>query len=350
MKKNKSKTDRGNYYAIDLYSGCGGLTEGMRQAGFNVALAIENDEFAADCYESNHPETVLLKGDIRKIRISKIHNFLEGKPIHLLAGCPPCQGFSSVRRLNRKKSIRDDRNSLLLEFLRFIKSLKPLTVMMENVPGLIEYYRFKEMIKTLKKLKYFVDFDTINIEHYGVPQRRKRLVLIASRLAPIRIAQPINIRRTVRDAIGKLKSITITGDSLHKIVARHTPRIQNLINMIPVNGGCRTDLPKKYQLACHKKPNVGFKDIYGRLKWDSYSSTITGGCLNPSKGRFLHPEENRVITPREAALLQTFPKNYKFPLSISKAELALMIGNALPPEFSRVQTAHILEHIKSFNG
>ena len=147
-----------------------------------------------------------------------------------------------------------------------------------------------------------------------------------------------------------MKSPDATRNPLHRIVARHTSRIQNLINMIPPDGGSRTDLPKKYQLACHKKPNVGFKDIYGRLKWNSYSSTITGGCLNPSKGRFLHPEENRVITPREAALLQTFPKNYKFPLSFSKAELALMIGNALPPEFSRIQTAHILDHIKSFNG
>ena len=195
----------------------------------------------------------------------------------------------------------------------------------------------------------YLEFSKL-FEKYGVPQRRKRLVLVGSLLSQIKVAPSPNIKKTVRDAIGNLKSSDTTHDPLHRIVARHTPRIQNLINMIPTNGGSRTNLPKKYQLACHKKPNVGFKDIYGRLKWDSYSSTITGGCLNPSKGRFLHPEENRVITPREAALLQTFPKNYKFPLSISKAELALMIGNALPPEFSRIQTAHILDHIKSFNG
>ena len=338
------------YFAINLFSGCGGLSEGMRQAGFSVVAAIEKDNIAAKCYKENHPQTLLLNKDIRKVRISTIKKLFGSRPIHLLAGCPPCQGFSSVRRLNRKKAVRDERNGLILEYLRLIRRLKPLTVMMENVPGLRNYYLFKKMLIELKKMGYFLYYDVVNVEKYGVPQRRKRLVLVGSLLSQIKVAPSPNIKKTVRDAIGNLKSSDTTHDPLHRIVARHTPRIQNLINMIPTNGGSRTNLPKKYQLACHKKPNVGFKDIYGRLKWDSYSSTITGGCLNPSKGRFLHPEENRVITPREAALLQTFPKNYKFPLSISKAELALMIGNALPPEFSRIQTAHILDHIKSFNG
>lgn len=350
MINKKSNTDSNNYYAIDVYAGCGGLSEGMRRAGFRVVAAIERDEIPARCYKKNHPETTLIIDDIRKIKISNIKKLLAGRPLHLLAGCPPCQGFSSVRRLNRKKAVRDERNGLILEYFRLIKRLKPLTVMMENVPGLRNYYLFKKMIIELKKMGYFLDYDVVNVEKYGVPQRRKRLVLVGSLLSQIKVAPSPNIKKTVRDAIGNLKSPDATRNPLHRIVARHTSRIQNLINMIPPDGGSRTDLPKKYQLACHKKPNVGFKDIYGRLKWNSYSSTITGGCLNPSKGRFLHPEENRVITPREAALLQTFPKNYKFPLSFSKAELALMIGNALPPEFSRIQTAHILDHIKSFNG
>jgi DNA (cytosine-5)-methyltransferase 1 len=344
-KNNLSK----EYFAVNLFSGCGGLSEGLRQAGFHVIAAVEKDNRAAKCYKENHPQTFLLNKDIRKIEISTIKRLVGSRPIHLLAGCPPCQGFSSVRRLNRKRSIRDDRNSLIFEFLRFIRGLKPMTIMMENVPGVIDYYRFQEMVKTLVKLGYFIDYDIVNIEHYGVPQRRRRFVLVGSVLAPLKILHPPKIKRTVRDAIGKIESISMTDDPLHKIVTRHTSRIQKLINMIPLDGGSRTDLPKKYQLKCHKKPNVGFNDIYGRLKWDSCSSTITGGCLNPSKGRFLHPKENRVITPREAALLQTFPRNYKFPLTISKTKLALMIGNALPPEFSRIQTAHILEHIKRFN-
>ena len=122
-----------------------------------------------------------------------------------------------------------------------------------------------------------------------------------------------------------------------------------MISLIPKNGGSRKDLPDKYLLACHKKKNIGFSDVYGRLSWDNVSSTITGGCLNPSKGRFLHPEENRCISAREAALLQTFPIDYQFPSDISKTDIALLIGNALPPEFTRIQARHIYQHIKKWN-
>ena len=122
--------------------------------------------------------------------------------------------------------------------------------------------------------------------------------------------------------------------------------IQKLISLIPKNGGSRKDLPDEYQLECHKKKNIGFNDVYGRLKWDSVSSTITGGCLNPSKGRFLHPKENRCISAREAALLQTFPVTYRFPTDIPKANIALLIGNALPPEFTRIQAQNIYQHIE----
>lgn len=336
--------------AVDLFSGCGGLSEGMRQAGFNVTFAVEINSLASTCYKENHPETTVLTRDIRDIRIAEIKRMLDGQTMHLLAGCPPCQGFSSVRRLNKKRAVRDDRNQLILEYYRFIKELMPLTIMMENVPGLSDYYLFRELLSALRKLGYYLDYGVVNINNYGVPQRRKRLVLIGSRLAPIKIASPSRKMRTVKDAIGKLSSPEKTRDPLHKIVPKHSPKIEELIRLIPHDGGSRMDLPKKYHLRCHQKPGIGFKDIYGRLKWDNCSSTITSGCLNPSKGRFLHPEQNRVITPREAALLQTFPKKYKFPLDSSKADLALMIGNALPPEFSRIQTAHILKHIKEHSG
>lgn len=338
------------YLSIDLFSGCGGLSEGMRTAGFHVLSAIDSDNAASECYTLNHPDTVLIKQDIRKVSSSRIKELLKGSNIHLLAGCPPCQGFSSVRRLNKKNAVDDDRNLLIKDYLRFVKKLKPLTFMMENVPGLMDYSLFKEMIDALKRLQYHVDFKVVDVAQYGVPQRRRRLVLLGSRLGSIKIADPQKKKRTVRDAIGNLESISKTTDPLHKIVVTHSKRVMELIRKIPRNGGSRKDLPNEFQLACHKKPNVGFNDIYGRLRWDDYSSTITGGCLNPSKGRFLHPVEDRVITPREAALLQTFPKNYKFPINMPKAKLALMIGNALPPEFSRIQAAHILNHIKQYNS
>jgi len=128
-------------------------------------------------------------------------------------------------------------------------------------------------------------------------------------------------------------------------VSNHTPKIMEMIRITPHNGGSRKDLPQSYRLKCHQKENVGFNDVYGRLRWDDYSTTITGGCLNPSKGRFLHPEQDRVITPREAAMLQSFPENYKFPTDISKTALALLIGNALPPEFSFIQSSNIAQKL-----
>ena len=295
------------YFAIDLFSGCGGLSEGLRSAGFNVVAAFDNDADSVAAYRLNHLNTKVFEGDIRNIDTAEIKEILNGSPLHLLAGCPPCQGFSSMRRLNKKRSKRDGRNNLVLEYLRFVKELKPLTIMMENVPGLVNYTLFKYVVRELHKLGYNPKFKPVSIQEYGVPQRRKRLVVVGSLLGELDIAKPTGEKVTVKDMIGHLESVNKTKDYVHRIVARHTPEVMRRIKAIPKDGGSRKDVPK-FELACHKKNRVGFNDVYGRLRWDSYASTITGGCLNPSKGRFLHPDENRAITAREAALLQTFPK------------------------------------------
>jgi DNA (cytosine-5)-methyltransferase 1 len=146
--------------------------------------------------------------------------------------------------------------------------------------------------------------------------------------------------------IGNLESVRKTSDHVHRIVASHTPKVFERIKATPKNGGSRRDLPKRFELKCHKTKGVGFNDVYGRLSWDDYSTTITGGCLNPSKGRFLHPVKNRSITAREAALLQTFPRKYKFPKTITKTSISLLIGNALPPKFSHIQSANVMSHIQ----
>jgi DNA (cytosine-5)-methyltransferase 1 len=346
----KSTNSNKEYHAIDLFSGCGGLSEGLRQAGFNVIAALELDAQAAKCYAMNHRNTTLIQKDIRRVTSTDIIKILGDKKLHLLAGCPPCQGFSSVRRLNKKKSARDPRNSLILDFIRLVKKLKPLTIMLENVAALKDYYLFKELIRTLERTGYQIDYDIVNVADYGVPQRRKRLVMVGSLLGEVKIAPVTGERSTVRNAIGDLTSVKKTRDPLHRITADHTKKVREMIKLIPRNGGSRADLPKEYELKCHKKKNIGFKDIYGRLRWNDVSSTITGGCLNPSKGRFLHPKENRVITPREAALLQTFPAQYRFPINIPKGVLAVLIGNALPPKFSRIQAKHLLNHITKHNG
>ena len=338
-------------YSIDIFSGCGGLSEGMHQADFKTQIAFEIDEIASKAYRLNHPDTTIITKDIRKVSIAEIKRKLNGKTIHLLAGCPPCQGFSSIRRLNRTTPVDDDRNNLIMEYVRLVKALKPYTIMMENVPGLIEYELFKKAIDILKnELGYQVDYKVVNVKNYGVPQSRRRLVLVGSRLGNIKVAEPLNEKQTVRQTIEHLPLPKNSTDPIHKIFPNHKPVVQKRIELTPKNGGSRKDLPKKYLLKCHDADNVGFNDVYGRLRWDDCSTTITGGCLNPSKGRFLHPEQNRNISAREAALLQSFPKNYKFPTDISRSSLALLIGNALPPKFSYYQSENIKKHILEHLG
>ena len=337
--------------SIDIFSGCGGLSEGMHQAKFKTKIAFEIDEIASKAYKLNHANTTVITKDIRNVSIAEIKRQMKGKTIHLLAGCPPCQGFSSIRRLNRATPVDDDRNNLIMEYVRLVKALKPYTIMMENVPGLVEYDLFKKAITILRdELKYKIDFKVVNVKDYGVPQSRKRLVLVGSRLGEIKVAEPLYKKQTVRQAIESLPLPENSNDPIHKIFPVHKPHVQKRIEMTPKNGGSRKDLPKRFALKCHEADNVGFNDVYGRLRWDDYSTTITGGCLNPSKGRFLHPEQNRNISAREAAMLQSFPADYKFPTDIPKTKLALLIGNALPPMFSYYQSEnirqHILQHLK----
>lgn len=338
------------YNSVDVFSGCGGLSAGMVKAGFTAKAAIEIDKHAVLAYRMNHPKTKVIENDIRKVASDDIKTVLNGEPLHLLAGCPPCQGFSSVRRLNRRQNVRDDRNALIVEYLRFVKELKPLTIMMENVPGLINYYLFKNVVKELNELGYRPKVKIVNVKDYGVPQNRKRLIMVGSLLGEMDIAEGTEKKVTVKKAIGKLEPMETSRDLLHKITIRHTPEVMKRIKLTPKDGGSRQDLPEKYILKCHKKKKVGFNDIYGRLRWNDYSSTITGGCLNPSKGRFLHPEEDRVITAREAALLQSFPRRYKFPVNIPKVSLSLLIGNALPPKFSYIQSRNIKKHLEQHLG
>lgn len=328
--------------AIDLFAGCGGLTQGLKQAGVNVVAAIEINSNAAKTYKMNHIEVDLIEDDIRNIDVHDILSKFPGKKINLVAGCPPCQGFSNIRTRNKGNIIEDERNTLILEYLRIIEGIKPVFIIMENVPGILNYHYFKVTVDRLIDLGYHLDYQVINVGDYGVPQRRKRLVLLGSLIGEVTIPSSLVYKKTtVRDYINMLPSTEESDDPMHKIFSKHSEKVQKIISLIPKDGGSRKDLPKEYWLDCHKKDGIGFSDIYGRLSWDKVSSTITGGCLNPSKGRFLHPTEDRTITAREAALLQTFPKDYKFPSDISKGELAQMIGNSFPPKFSEIQASYL---------
>ncbi|HHW44998.1 MAG TPA: DNA cytosine methyltransferase [Desulfotomaculum sp.] len=320
--------------AIDLFCGCGGLTVGLKKAGFRVLGAVDIDPLSVKTYKANHRDVEVWEMDIRDLKPAELLEKLRLKQgeLDLLAGCPPCQGFSTMRTLNGAIRVDDPRNDLLLEFQRLVEALRPRAVMLENVPGLAEDERFVSFCERMKELGYIGDYRVLNAAEYGVPQRRRRLVYIAGYGIKIPFASKARRLKTVRDAIGSLPKAGESGDPVHDMPEHRTPKVMEIIRRIPKNGGSRTDLPEEFQLECHKRCN-GFKDVYGRMAWDDLAPTITSGCHNPSKGRFLHPEENRAITMREAALLQGFPRRYKFPIVNNKSAVALMIGNALPPPF-----------------
>ncbi len=333
--------------AIDLFCGCGGLTLGMKKAGFEVIGAVDNDHLAVETYKANHEDVEVWEEDITTLTIGEVKkrlNLKEGE-LDLLAGCPPCQGFSTMRTLNGGKRIRDGRNKLIEDFQRFVEELLPKAVMMENVPGLRKNKRFKSLCRILKKLGYIVNHDVLNAADYGVPQRRRRLILLAGKGKKIEFAKKTK-KKTVAHAIKDMPRQSESGDPLHDYKERRSEKVKRLIKRIPKDGGSRKDLGKRYQLKCHKRCD-GFKDVYGRMAWKKPAPTITSGCTNPSKGRFLHPEKNRAITLREAALLQSFPKDYKFNVSIGKGKIAELIGNALPPLFIKEHSKNILDMIKN---
>jgi DNA (cytosine-5)-methyltransferase 1 len=331
--------------AIDLFSGCGGVTRGLKLAGFRVVGAIESDDLAVETYKANHPEVFVWSEDIRTLPVTKILKTLGLRrgELDLLAGCPPCQGFSTMTTLNGRRVLLDKRNDLVFEFLRFVSGLRPKAIMMENVPGLSKDHRLLTIRKELRRMGYLCNEKVLNAANYAVPQRRKRFILLAGRGEKIPFARPARKALSVRDA---LRGFRGRNDVLHNLPEHRSKAVQKLIRSIPKDGGSRLDLGISKQLDCHRRCD-GFKDVYGRMAWGGVAPTITGGFFNPSKGRFLHPTKNRAITLREAALLQTFPPTYYFSLCRGKIRTAQMIGNAFPPEFVRRHASSVSRFLRS---
>jgi len=328
--------------AFDLFSGCGGLTVGMKRAGFSVLAAVESWDAAADAYELNHDDVRLINSDIREcdpVELMRSLDLCAGE-LDLLAGCPPCQGFSSLRTLNGRVPVTDQQNDLIFEFVRFAIALLPNTILLENVPALATDERLVRVTSILQKAGYDCQAKVLDAADYGVAQRRRRLLFLASRVGKASFPKPARKSVTVRSVIGDLPKPGKSGDPLHDSQAAHSPRVAQMIKLIPKDGGSRADLGTGAQLPCHQRLN-GFHDIYGRMRWDDVSPTITTGCINPSKGRFLHPEQHRAISLREASLLQGFPKCYRLPLERGRYPVAQLIGNAFPPEFVRRQAVQL---------
>ena len=351
--------------AVDLFSGCGGLTGGLRAAGFAVLAAVEKDADTAASYTANHPGVRLYETDIRRLPASRLIQdlpALQKSRLDLIAGCPPCQGFT---RLTERHSWDDPRNQLVREYLRFVRVLRPRACMLENVPGLLTRGKelFDELRSGLEAAGYFLTYEVLELADYGVPQFRKRLVLLASADNPIEIPPPTHCDpasgknqrhwRTVRHAVGSmlqppLRSEVRSGAVLPPYpwhVARNVaPDVRRRLEHALRSDKGRADLPEELRLACHKRYPNGYFDVYGAMSWDSPSPTITSGCTNASKGRFGHPSFPRPLTAREAAKLQTFPLDYRFE-GPGVDSVAVQIGNALPKRFATVIGRAVAAHL-----
>jgi DNA (cytosine-5)-methyltransferase 1 len=332
--------------AVDFFSGSGSVSAALKKAGFEVAAALDIDPSAAATYKLNHPEVKFFNDDIRRVQPDLLLKEIGAGHLELLAVCAPCQPFSSQ---NRKRSNKDSRIPLLLEALPFIRVLKPRFIWVENVPGLGASKTIVSLQKGLKSLGYsFNEPVRIDAANLGVPQRRIRFVFFASLDAggcdSFEVVSKLkldvkDVRFAFRGLSSSCSSEADITDPLHT-ARRHSELTLKRLSAIPIDGGSRSSLPPELQLACHKKlAENSFPDVYGRMKWSAPAPTLTTGCTDVTRGRFAHPEENRAITLREAARLQTFPDDYKF--FGNKSQIALQIGNAVPLDmayemFSRI--------------
>ena len=341
--------------AIDLFAGGGGLTVGLKRAGFQVKAAVELEAHACATYKANHPEVRLLERDITGVSGEEILEVAGPVGVDLLAGCPPCQGYTSLN----KYGDGDPRNALVLEISRLAEELMPKAIMMENVPGLTIKGKgqYKELKSNLKDLGYKLDDSAkvLQVADYGVPQERRRLVILAGLGFNITLPSPTHSKggqrglpcwKSVADAIGGERYI---GDPATLSQAKKQGKLrlsdwhvvrdlsaqnkQRIAAAVP--GESWSSIPEDLRPDCHQGEYVGFTNVYGRMEWHQPSPTITAGCTTFSKGRFGHPVMNRTISVREAALLQTFPRTYKFDVPYME-HVCNVIGNALPCDFAEV--------------
>jgi DNA (cytosine-5)-methyltransferase 1 len=332
---------------VDLFAGCGGLSAGLAKAGFQTLLAVEWDASACETFRANVSPRIL------QCAIEEIETFPQ---CDLLAGGPPCQGFSNLG----EKIPNDPRRQLWRHFVRALEDAQPLLFIMENVPPLLKSAEYEEIRRTAKGLGYEVDGRILNSADYEVPQLRRRAFVIGSRIGEPCFPRParrppgeagifdnddLPVWLTVHDAIADLPTVP-DGKNWH-IGRNPTALSLKRYAWIPP-GGNRWDLPKELMPECWKRKTKGGTDLFGRLWWDRPSVTIRTEFYKPEKGRYLHPAENRPITHREAARLQGFEDSFEF--RGKKIEVGRQIGNAVPPPLAYHLGLAAIEHIMSWRA
>jgi DNA (cytosine-5)-methyltransferase 1 len=353
--------------AIDLFCGAGGLSLGLENAGIHVQLGIEINQTAATTYTNNLPGHVIIE-DIKTVFANDILQRIHKKrgELFLLAGCPPCQTFSSLQKDNTAK---DERNNLIFQYVRLVKGLNPLFIQLENVPGLKNGRGKKIFNRAVDELKqwYQLDYDILNCADYGIPQTRRRLVMhgirndifelfhIADKNFKVLLPPATHTSDTANTpsllpwvtavtAFMNLPPVAAGAPAPDGFPNHETNGLTDIniqrIQHIRANGGSRTCLPKHLQLPCHQNGHLGYTDVYGIMDPDLPAPTMTGGCITYSKGRYGHPYEDRAITVREAARLQSFPDTFVF--YGSRGQTALQVGNAVPPLLAEASGKYFL--------
>jgi len=350
------------FIAIDLFSGCGGFTLAAQRLNIKVVAAIENDKHACETYENNFIKSkkkkpLLYKNDVLKISPTKLLKDLNLSPgeLDIFMGGPPCQGFSTHRI--KDAGVNDPRNKLLKRYFDFVETLKPKTFIIENVSGLL-WPRHKKHLnkfyKLAKKAGYVVeDTALLDAKEFGVPQNRKRVFILGHRKdlnlnfnwPPKQTHFALKKGEKKNGKLYCLPAATVFDKPLLKkdpnnIHMNHSKELVKVFKSTPKNGGSRNQSCRK--LPCHKGHN-GHKDVYGRIDPKKPGPTITTGCVNPSKGRFLHPTKNHGITVRHAARFQTFPDNFIFSGGLMAS--ATQVGNAVPIKLGQKVLRTILKSI-----
>lgn len=337
--------------AVDLFCGAGGLSYGMQRAGIRICAGIDNDPDCRHPFERN-VKADFYERDISDVSPRFISSLYPRNAIRILAGCAPCQPFSCYSRTGRRIKM-----TALSRFAYLVKKVRPDIVTMENVPGLEERSIFRDYVQTLHDSGYELDYQVIDCSEFGVPQIRRRLVLLASKLGQIDVNLPrLNKIATVRSTISGMSRIRAGGvsksDRLHRSSRMSHKNMERIKSSVP--GGTWRDWKVGLRAPCHtKKSGRTYPGVYGRMEWDMPSPTITTQFHGFGSGRFGHPTQHRAISLREGALLQTFPKGYSFVPGreeVNITKVARMIGNAVPVKLAKLIGRQITRHLEEHDG
>ncbi len=340
-------------HALDFFCGAGGLTRGLSDAGIEVVAGFDCDDRCRATYEHNNPKARFVCKDIRDITLSDLAHLTSRSSFGdmLFVGCAPCQPFSKQRKNGEK--VADA--TLLREFGRLVEAARPGMVLVENVPGIARvpgFSTYRRFIGLLSRCGYRYVYRVLDAKHYGVPQTRRRLVLIASlyffpSLPEPRFGSTAGPFKTVRQAISHFPSLQAgctDTDVPNHAAARLSELNSERIRYSPQNGGGRLAWPEHLRLNCHRNPCIVYSDTYGRMAWDRPAPTLTGKCRSISNGRYGHPEQDRAISLREAAALQSFSDDYVF--FGTQTHIAKQIGNAVPVRMAEELGKHICHFVE----